>query len=64
MTIANAIEPLPLIGFGASLFGTLNDDGYLEFEVTVTMDVQDAWVSEVSAGTSPDGWIGAWVDEE
>ena len=62
VSIANEVEPLPLIGFGAALFGALNADGNLEFEVTVSMPVQDGWVYETGAGGDPAGWIGAWVD--
>lgn len=62
VTIANEVEPLPLIGFGASLFGALNGEGHLVFEVTVSLPVQDGWVEGAGAGSSPAGWIGAWLD--
>ena len=63
VTIRNAVKPLPLIGIGAGLFGVVDEEGNLRFEVSVTMPVQDSWVASSGAGTSPGGWIGAWLDE-
>ena len=63
VTIANEVRPLPLIGFGAALFGALNEEGHLVFEVTVSLPVQDGWVAGTQAGSNPASWIGAWLDE-
>ena len=62
VTIGNEIKPLPLIGFGAALLGAVNEDGNLEFEVRVEMPARDTWLSGISAGSDPAGWIGAWLD--
>ncbi|MBQ3387238.1 MAG: pilus assembly protein [Eggerthellaceae bacterium] len=62
VTVGNEIRPLPLIGFGAGLLGAVNEAGNLEFEVRVEMPVRDGWLAGVSAGASPAGWVGAWLD--
>ena len=63
VTITNEVKPLPLIGFGAALFGAVNEEGNLEFSVTVSLPVQDGWVYAAGAGPDPVGWIGAWTDD-
>ena len=60
--ISTEIEPLPLIGFGAALLGAVNERGHVVIEVETSLPVQDAWVASSGAGSSPAGWIGAWVD--
>lgn len=63
ITIQNDIEPLPLIGYGASFLDLLNDQGYFTFEVSVGMPVQPGWIAQTSAGSSPEAWVGAWLDD-
>jgi hypothetical protein len=60
VTITNYLKPLPLIGWGASLLGLL-EDGYLVQKVTVTMPTQPTWAQSPGVG-SPGSWPGQWED--
>jgi len=60
VTITNYLKPLPLIGWGASLFGLL-EDGYLVQKVTVSMPTQPNWAHDAGVG-SPSTWPGQWGD--
>lgn len=59
--ITNELKPLPLFDAGASLLGLTNGRGNLEIEETVTMPTQPGWVASSPAGSSPSGWVGAWL---
>ena len=59
--ITNELKPLPLFDAGASLIGLTNGRGNLVIEETVTMPVQPGWVASSPAGSSPAGWVGAWL---
>jgi hypothetical protein len=60
VTITNHVKPLPLIGWGASLLGML-EDGYLVQTVQVTMPTQPGWVNGSDIGL-PSTWPGQWED--
>ena len=58
VTIINYFKPLPLIGWGASLLGLL-EDGYLVQTVQVTMPTQPNWANSSDVGT-PGSWPSLW----
>lgn len=60
VTITNYVKPLPLIGWGASMLGML-EDGYLVQTVQVTMPTQPGWVNGSDVGL-PSSWPGQWED--
>jgi len=56
--IVNYVKPLPLLGWGASLLGMCDANGYLVQTVEVTSPTQPAWVG--SDGTGPAQWTTQW----
>jgi len=57
--IENQVRPLPLIGWGASLFGMTNAKNNFVQEVKISMPTQPNWV-EASGGNDPEGWVYAY----
>jgi len=56
--IVNHVKPLPLLGWGASLTGMSNANGYLVQTVEISSPSQPAWVG--SDGTGPAEWTTQW----
>ncbi len=64
VAISTEVQPLPLLGAAAELFGIVNDNGNFEVKVSVAQQTQPAWVQDSAAGSDPAAWIGAWLDDE
>ena len=62
VSIANEIQPLPLIDGAAILLGATNGAGHLEIAVECSLPTQPEWVS--ATGTAPAGAVGAWLDDD
>ena len=58
--IVNHAKPLPIIGWGASMLGLL-EDGYLVQTVSVSMPTQPEWAFGSGVG-SPSDWTRQWED--
>ena len=59
VSITNKLRPLPLLGWGSSLVGMCDADGYLTQEVVATVPSQPAWVWQNSSGCAAD-WARQW----
>lgn len=58
--IENKLEPLPIVGAAAGLFGALDEDGLLTVEVTAVASTQADWVAESELGLDPRSWVEKW----
>lgn len=59
VSIVNQVKPLPLLGWGAELFGMTNEEHNFVQEVQVIMPTQPPWVAG-SGGNDPEGWVHAY----
>lgn len=60
--IATEIRPLPLFDAAAALMGATNNRGNLTIAVEAHASTQPAWAFGTEAGSSPVGWVGAWLE--
>lgn len=64
VTVRGEVRPLPLIDFGATLLGLVNDRGNLVVEVSVEAPTRSRWSQESLGGASPNDKVGAWCNED
>ncbi|MDR0347242.1 MAG: pilus assembly protein [Coriobacteriales bacterium] len=57
--ILNRLKPLPLLGWGSSLLGMCDAQGYLTQEVVASGRSQPDWVAG-SGGITPREWVEQW----
>ena len=56
--ITNHLKPLPLLGWGASLLGMSDKNGYIVQNVEASAPTQPAWV--FNSGGGPETWTTQW----
>lgn len=64
VVVRTEVQPLPLLGAGATLLGLVNERGNIEVEVEAEVPTRAAWAQQSLGGASPNEKAGEWCDED